>query len=85
MIELPNGLAAWAPQLAVLADLELGGVDPDRDATGSGVEVIAGQRGLALLIEIALRIQRQRMRRDDDAAMQSLVNIGVKIWRCGHA
>ena len=53
-----------------LADRELRGVNADREPARAGIEIIAGERALPLRIELALRIQRQRMRRYDDALAQ---------------
>ena len=53
-----------------VADRELGGVDADREPAGAGVEVVAGQRALAAGVELALGIERERMRRDHDAPAQ---------------
>jgi hypothetical protein len=53
-------------QQAVIADLELRGVDPDRYATGSRSPVIASQGSLSPLVQLAFSRQRQRMRRNDD-------------------
>ncbi len=55
---------------ADLADRELRGMHAHRQAAGAGVEVVARQRTLVPQIEPALRVQRQRVRRDDGAASQ---------------
>jgi hypothetical protein len=39
-------------------------VHPHRDAAGTGGDVIARQRALAALVELPLRVQRERMRGD---------------------
>ena len=51
-----------------ITDGELGGVDANGEAAGAGVEVVAGQHPLAAGVEAALGVERQRMRRNDDAA-----------------
>ena len=53
-----------------LADRELRGVDADREPARAGIEIVAGQRPLPPRIELALGIERQRMRRNDDALAQ---------------
>ena len=53
---------------AGLADRELGRVHADREAAGAGVEIVAGERALAPLVEPAAGIEGQRMGRDHDAA-----------------
>ena len=55
---------------ADVADRELGGVDADREPTGAGVEVVTGERALAHRVELARRVERERMRRNRDAAAQ---------------
>jgi hypothetical protein len=42
-------------------------VDADREPTGAGVEIVAGERALPARIEPAAGIERERVRRDDDA------------------
>ena len=53
-----------------LADRELRGVDADREPTGAGIEIVASERTLPPRIELAFCIERQRMRRYDDALAQ---------------
>ena len=44
-----------------LPDGELGCVDPNRQSTGAGIQVIAAERRLAAFVELSLRIQGQGM------------------------
>ena len=53
-----------------VADRELRRVDADREAARAGVEVVAGQRPLAALVEAAVGVQRERMRGDDGAGAE---------------
>ena len=52
------------------ADRELGGVHAHREPARAGVEIVAGQRALAAEVELARRIERERMRRDHHALAQ---------------
>jgi hypothetical protein len=47
----------------------------DRQPTGTGIEIIAAERALPPRIELPLRVKRQRMRRNDDAAAQCIQNL----------
>jgi hypothetical protein len=53
-----------------LTDGELRGVNADRKSSGSGVEIVPAQCPLPARIESTLRIERQRMRRDDGSLSQ---------------
>jgi hypothetical protein len=55
---------------AALADRELGGVHTHRQAARAGVQVVARQCALAPLVELAPRVQRQRVCRNDGALTQ---------------
>jgi hypothetical protein len=55
---------------AGLADGELGGVDADREPARAGVEVVARERALAAGVELAIGVERERMRRDHHALAQ---------------
>ena len=53
-----------------LADGELGGVDADGQPARAGVEVVASERALAARVELAIGIERERMRRHHHALAQ---------------
>ena len=59
-----------------LADRELRGVHADREAAGAGVEIVAGERALAARVELAVGVERERMRRDHGAAAQRRQDLG---------
>ena len=61
---------------AGLADRELGRVDADGEAAGTGVEVVARQGALAAPVEPARRIERERMGRDREPVEQALAQDG---------
>ena len=58
-----------------IADLKLRRVHPDGKPTGAGGDVVTRQRALAALVELALRIQRKRVRRNDDTTTENLSKI----------
>jgi len=45
-------------------------VDTDREAARAGVKIIARERALAAGVELALGVERERMRRDHHALAQ---------------
>ena len=53
-----------------LADRELRRMHADREPARAGIEVVAAERALAADIELAIGVERERMRRDDGAAAQ---------------
>jgi hypothetical protein len=55
---------------AVIADGELGGVDPDRQAAGPGIEIIAGECLLAALVEPPVVVEGEGMGGDHRAVAQ---------------
>src|SRR4029077_20214042 len=79
--QLQNGL-----KQSVLPDGELRGVDSDGNASGSGRQVVAGQRALAALIELSLGIQRKRVRRNHQARTKLVShlhqNFPSRVWKC---
>src|SRR5215467_14411505 len=66
---------------AGLADGELGGVDADREPARAGVEIIAGERALA---ELAISVERERMRRNHYALAQRGEHLWVPILPARH-
>ena len=72
---------------AALANRELGGMHAHRQAAGTGIQVVAGQRTLVPHIELALRVERQRVGRDDRAAFQLRQHVGGQfspvLWHRG--
>lgn len=58
----------------MVADGELGAMDPDREAAGAGIEIIPGQRPLAALVEPPVAVESERMGRDHRALAQSRQN-----------
>jgi len=60
---------------ADLADGELRGMHADRQTARTGIDIIAAERALALAVELAVSIQRQRMRGDRHALAQIGQNI----------
>jgi hypothetical protein len=48
----------------------LGGVHADREPARAGIEIIAGERALAPRIELAIAVERERMRRNHHALAQ---------------
>lgn len=54
----------------MLAYFKLGRVDRDRHATRACVKIVARQGPLAALVELSVRIQCQRMGRDNAALAQ---------------
>ena len=72
----------WSEQTDLrIANRELRRVHADGQATGAGGEVIPEQRPLPPLVELALRIQRQRTSRNNEPALQSPVNLRVNTRR----
>ena len=59
-----------------VADRELRGVDTDRKATGAGIDVVARQRALMPDVELAVGVERQRMRGDHRAVGDQLSHVG---------
>src|SRR3954465_13532721 len=59
-----------SPREPGVADRELGGVNAARTPAGAGVELVAGECALPPWIELALCIERQRMRWYDLALAQ---------------
>ena len=53
-----------------VANGELGGVDADREPADAGVEIVAGESALAAGVELAVGIERERMRGDHHALAQ---------------
>ena len=53
-----------------LADGELGGMDADGQPARAGIEVVAGEGALTARVELAIGIERERMRRDHRAPAQ---------------
>src|SRR5690606_33961161 len=64
---------------AMLADIELGGVHAHRQSAGPGVDVVAGERALALAVEPALRIQGKGVGGNDRALRKLRQDILGKI------
>jgi hypothetical protein len=62
-----------------LANGELGGVDADREPAGTGVEIVTGKRALAAGIELAVGVERERMRRNHHALAQRGEHLRVPI------
>ena len=62
-----------------LADRELRGVDADGQPAGAGIEVIARQRPLMPGVELAVGVERQRMRGDYRAVRDQLANFGFDL------
>jgi hypothetical protein len=60
------------------ANGELGGVNADGEATGSGGDVIASERALAVLVETAICVERERMRGDDGAVGEEFLNLRLE-------
>ena len=56
----------------MLADLELCRVNADRDAARACRQIVASQSALPPLVELPVRCQRQRMRRNHHAFTQPL-------------
>ena len=53
-----------------LTDGELGGMDADGQPARAGIEVVAGEGALTARVELAIGIERERMRRDHRAPAQ---------------
>src|SRR5690606_22689750 len=58
-----------------IADGELRGMHADRQPARTGIDVIAGKRALAPAVELAVGIQRQRMRGNHHALAQIGQNV----------
>jgi hypothetical protein len=69
---------------AGLADGELRGVDADREPARAGIEIVARERALAAAIELAITIERERMRRDHHALAQCGKHLRVPILPARH-
>jgi hypothetical protein len=67
-----------------LADSELGGVDADREPARAGVEIVAGERALAARVELAISVERERMRRYHHALAQRGEHLRVAILPARH-
>jgi hypothetical protein len=63
-----------------VADFELGGVDADCQPARPSIDIVAGERALATLIELPLCRQGERLRRDHRATAQHIEN---RRWNCG--
>ena len=70
----------------MIPDGELRGVDSDSHTSRSGSQVVAGQRPLAALIELALSIQRKRVGWNHQArtklVSQLHQNFPSRVWKC---
>jgi len=67
-----------------LADRKLGGVDADREPARAGVEIVTRERALAAGIELAISVERERMRRDHRALAQRSEHLRVPILPARH-
>lgn len=65
-----------------LPDRELRGVDADREAARTGVDVVPGQGCLVTLVQRPPRGQRQRVGGDDPAVEQVLSEVQKLPSRC---
>ena len=61
-----GGQRQYRFQQANVADGELRRVDANRHAACAGVTIVAGQRALTSLVELARGVQGKRVRRDDE-------------------
>ena len=61
---------------ADVPDLELRGVHANGEPAGAGIDVVARQRPLRGAIELALLVERQRMRRQHGAPAQDGQDLG---------
>ena len=67
------------PVQADVADRELRGVHADREPAGAGVDVVARQRALMAGIELALGVERQRMRGEYRAVGDQTPHLGFDV------
>ena len=67
------------PVQADVADRELRGVDADREPAGAGIDVIARQRALMHLVELAVGVERQRMRGQHGAVGDQAAHLGFDL------
>ena len=63
-----------------IANGELRGVNADGEPTGTGGDVVASECALAALVEATICVERERMRGDDRALGEELLNFGIN-WR----
>src|SRR5205814_9439720 len=77
---LPGGLDGELENRAIepdVADGELGRMHADRQAARTGIDIVAADRALRLLVELAVGPERQRMGGNDRALPQQ----GEDRWR----
>jgi hypothetical protein len=59
-------------------------VDADREPARAGVEIVAGERALAARVELAISVERERMRRYHHALAQRGEHLRVAILPARH-